>query len=210
MPPTQLYDLDIVLFQGDSITDADRARSSDGMGFGYASLVASWFAALYPERKVQFINRGISGNRVKDLLARWQADCLNLKPTWLSIGIGINDTWRRLDSNEPTSTEVFERQYRSLLEQTRKSLTVRLILIEPFVLPVSSGQLEWRIDLDPKIHVIRKLAREFDALYLPMDGLFAQAAARRELSFWAADGVHPTQAGHALIAQNWLRSVGAI
>src|SRR4051794_21960530 len=97
---TLLQDNDVVLFQGDSITDAGRNRDNgDDLGKGYALITAALFSHMYPGKRVQFINRGSSGNRVSDLQNRWQEDCLELKPTWVSIYIGINDTWRRYDRN---------------------------------------------------------------------------------------------------------------
>jgi lysophospholipase L1-like esterase len=199
-----------VLFQGDSITDAGWNRQDPAsLGGGYAMMAASWFSALYPEKNVVFLNRGISGNRARDLEARWQADCLDLKPTWVSIMIGINDTWRRYDSNDPTSTEAYEKSYRAILTLTRNRLKANLILIEPFLLPVPEDRKPWRVDLDPRLHVVRTLAREFGAVLVPLDGIFAEAAARREPAFWAPDGVHPSPAGHALIAQSWLKAVKA-
>lgn len=202
----------LVLFQGDSITDADRARFyPDDLGRGYALMAAGWFAARYPERGVRFLNRGIGGDRVVDLLARWDDDCLALRPDVLSILIGINETWRAFDPGDPTPVATFERSYRELLTRTRDALPrTRLILMEPFSLPISPDREAWRADLDPKIQGVRRLAREFDALLTPLDGLFAQAATRREPAYWADDGVHPTPAGHALIAQAWLRTVGAL
>jgi lysophospholipase L1-like esterase len=172
-------------------------------------MAAAWFSALYPEREVRFLNRGISGNRAKDLRNRWQPDCLDLKPDIVSIMIGINDTWRRYDSNDPTPVQAYEAAYRTIVEQASNA-GAKLVLLEPFVLPVPDDRRAWREDLDPKIDVVRQLAREFKALLVPLDGLFAQAAAQRDPAFWAHDGVHPSQAGHALIAQAWLRTVGAI
>ncbi len=198
-----------VLFQGDSITDAGRSRTDDaGLGGGYANLVAAWFSAGQPEIRARFLNRGISGNRVKDLADRWGPDCLELKPDWVSILIGINDTWRRYDHNDPTATEAYAEKYREICARTTKA-GARLVILEPFVLPVPEDRRAWRVDLDPKIAVARDLAREFGAVYVPLDGIFAAASAQREPAFWAADGVHPSQAGHALIAQAWLRAVGA-
>jgi acyl-CoA thioesterase I len=200
-----------VLFQGDSITDAGRSRDNDGdMGRGYAALVAAWFSALYPEREVTFINRGISGNRTKDLAVRWQRDCLDLKPTWVSILIGINDTWRHYDANDPTPVEEYATHYRTVLESVCETLHPALIILEPFLLPVPADRAGWRTDLDPKIAVARSLAAEFGAHYIPLDGLFAAATTKREMGFWLPDGVHPSPAGHALIAQAWLRTVQAI
>ena len=200
-----------VLFQGDSITDCGRNRETGAdLGRGYALMAAAWFGAHYPERNVVFINRGISGNRVKDLEQRWDQDCIALQPTWVSILIGINDCWRRYDRNDPTSLDSFAAGYRRILERVRNETNARLILMEPFVLPVPEDRKNWREDLDPKINAVRELAREFGALLVPLDGLFAAASTRREPAYWAADGVHPTPAGHALIAQAWLKAVGAM
>jgi lysophospholipase L1-like esterase len=208
---TLIGDNQVILFQGDSITDAGRSRSNDrDLGQGYPALVAAWFSAMYPEKNNRFINRGISGNRAGDLRARWQQDCLDLKPDWVSILIGINDTWRRYDSNDPTPANVYEDNYRAILQTVRQNLSARLIVCEPFVLPVPQDRVRWREDLDPKIDAARRLAREFDAIYVPLDGIFAAAATRCEPAFWAEDGVHPEPAGHALIAQSWLRAVKAI
>ncbi|TFG73396.1 MAG: GDSL family lipase, partial [Anaerolineales bacterium] len=113
----------VVLFQGDSITNAGRSRDNDAdLGHGYAALAAAWFSALYPEKNVKFLNRGISGNRVADLKARWDNDCLDLHPTWVSIMIGINDTWRRFDSDDPTSTENYERDFRFICTEVHDKL----------------------------------------------------------------------------------------
>jgi acyl-CoA thioesterase-1 len=205
---TIIEDKAIVLFQGDSITDAGWNRQDPAsLGGGYAMMAASWFNALHPEKKVVFLNRGISGDRARDLEARWQTDCLDLKPTWVSIMIGINDTWRRYDSNDPTSTEAYEKSYRAILTLTRNRLKANLILIEPFVLPVPEDRRQWRVDLDPRLHVVRALAREFGAVLVPLDGIFAEAAARREPAFWASDGVHPSLDGHALIAEQLIASL---
>ncbi len=199
----------VVLFQGDSITDAGRDRNDpNSLGSGYALMAASLFHAMHPHRSVRFVNRGISGNRVRDLLARWEQDCIALKPDWVSILIGINDMWRRYDSNDPTPVERFEREYRDLLRITRERTRARLILMEPFLIHVRREMEGWREDLDPKIQVVRRLAREFNALYIPLDGIFARVCAMREPAFWAADGVHPSPAGHALIARHWLQTVG--
>lgn len=198
----------IVLFHGDSITDAGRSWDDpNSMGFGYPMMAGALFQARYPESGVRFVNRGISGFRAADLLTRWQEDCIDLQPSVVSILIGINDVWRRYDRNTPTSVESFEASYRDILTQTRENLCGHIILMEPFVLPCPEDRNQWREDLDPKIHVVRALAREFETALVPLDGIFAQASTRREPEYWAADGVHPTAAGHALIAQAWLDTV---
>lgn len=208
---TLIKDGQLVLFQGDSVTDGGQDREDPfSLGQLYPMMVDAWFQARYPEKRVRFANCGISGDRVRNLKARWDRDCIAIKPDWVSILIGINDTWRRYDSNDPTSVEAFEADYRHILERTKNELGAKLVLCEPFVLPVPEDRTTWREDLDPKIAVVRKLAREFEAILVPLDGIFAAASAVREPAFWAADGVHPTSRGHALIAQSWLRAVGAM
>jgi lysophospholipase L1-like esterase len=179
------------------------------LGKGYALMTTGLFNAAHPEKRVTFFNRGIGGNRVKDLQARWQQDCIDLRPNWVSIYIGINDCWRRYDRNDPTSVEQFEAGYRELLVRTKEELGANIVMLEPFVLPVPADRKAWREDLDPKINVVRELAREFGALLVPLDGLFAQASMTAPPEFWAPDGVHPSPAGHALIAKAWLSTVKA-
>ena len=200
----------LVLFQGDSITDAGRSRENSAeLGSGYPALVSAWYTAAFPRSCVRFINRGISGNRAADLRARWGEDCLALRPDWVSILIGINDTWRRFDSGDPTSVEKFAENYRVILTAA-KEVGAQIIMLEPFLLPVPEDRRTWRVDLDPKIQVVRELAREFAAVYIPLDGIFAGASIHREPAFWLPDGVHPSPEGHALIAQAWLKGVGAV
>lgn len=165
---------------------------------------AAWFSAMHPEVEVRFLNRGIKGNRVKDLRNRWQKDCLDLRPSIVTVLIGINDALRPYIWKSPTSAKSFEVDYRRILEQTRSVLNAQIILLEPFALTVNKGQFKLREDLNPKIEVVRRLSREFETLLVPLDEIFAEATRRREPSFWSEDGVHPTSAGHALIAQSWL------
>ena len=80
-----------ILFQGDSITDVGRSLENDAArGHGYATLVSASLGMDRPG-EFEFVNRGISGNRIIDLLARVKADIINLTPDYMSILIGIND-----------------------------------------------------------------------------------------------------------------------
>ena len=200
----------VILFQGDSVTDCGWNRNDpNSLGGGYVMLTAAWLSALYPQQSLKFFNRGISGNRTQDLLSRWDRDCIALKPDWVSIFIGINNTWRRYDANDPTPVEQFEREYRTILQRTTQALKTRLVLCEPFVLPYPEDRNAWREDLDPKIAVVHTLAKEFNAVLVPLDRILNEACRRQSPAYWAADGVHPTLAGHALIAQSWIECVQA-
>lgn len=199
---------DVILFQGDSVTDCGRVRGDDSsLGNGYPSLIAAYLWAKFPELNLKILNRGVSGDRVYDLEARWGVDCVDVHPNLVNILIGINDTWRRYDSNIISPIDEFTSAYRRILTRTCEETGAKLILCDPFVLPYPEERKAWRVDLDPRIDAVRSLALEFGAIYVPLDGIFAAACTKQKPQFWAADGVHPTLAGHGLIADAWLKTV---
>jgi acyl-CoA thioesterase-1 len=196
-----------IVFYGDSITDAGRSRDetrpNEGLGSGYAAMVAARLGYELADWNLQFWNRGISGNRVYDLEERLESDVLALEPDAVSILIGINDTWRRYDSNVPSPIGDFSASYGRVIEKLQSS-GAQVLVLEPFLLPVPPDRAAWREDLSPRIDAARDLARAHGCAYVPLDGLFAQASARRASAFWLPDGVHPSAPGHALIAQAWI------
>ncbi|MEE1822752.1 SGNH/GDSL hydrolase family protein [Streptomyces sp. BE20] len=209
-----------VMFTGDSITDGLRLASEDGLGFGYPLRVADEWGLRHPDRPVTWLNTGIGGHKVRDLEARWQADVLDARPDVVSILVGVNDMgWHTLDPNgRVIPAEEFAAGYRRLLAPLAGAGT-ELILVEPFLLPISGSvrtrhaevddavRKEWRADLDPKIQVVRELAEAYGAHLLAADAMFTGLAAATGPEYWAADGVHPTPAGHAALASAWLRLV---
>lgn len=202
---------DHVLFFGDSITDCGRNRDAapgdfQGWGNGYVHQLAARLSADLADTDLTFSNRGIGGNRVYDLESRLQSDVLAQSPDVVSILIGINDVWRRFDSGVVSETKEFAASYRRILEKL-SAAQIEIILMEPFLLPVPADRRAWRGDLNEKIDAIRDLAREFETTLVPLDGIFAAASTRRDSEFWLPDGVHPTPAGHALIAEAWLSAV---
>ncbi|MEM9882872.1 MAG: SGNH/GDSL hydrolase family protein [Planctomycetota bacterium] len=209
---------DVVLFQGDSITDAGRRRVDpmthrpDALGAGYAAMVAARILADLPGVTVH--NRGVSGDRVTDLRDRWDEDCLALRPTVVSVLVGVNDTWHGVAEGTPergTDPETFERVYRQLLHNTRDALPgVRLVVCEPFVLEcgVVPG-LDFHPDIDERIARVRAVARDLADVTVRYPAAFAAALARHdEPAYWAPDGVHPSVAGHQVMADAWLDAVG--
>jgi acyl-CoA thioesterase-1 len=203
----------VVLFQGDSVTDCDRDREDmTSLADGYAGKIALIYNTLFPDSEVVFINKGVSGNRVPDLIVRYMEDFFDIEPDFISILIGINDTWRRYDADDPSTTEAFYDHYEYLLKSIRHNLPeTKIMLMEPFVLNSLPDRASWREDLDPKIQAVRELARKYADYYLPLDGLFASLCAGvyspAEL---AEDGVHPTALGHAVIAEAYLKALEII
>ena len=199
-----------ILFQGDSITDCGRAAgpaagySNGGMGPGYPALVMARTMRDYPAREWNFLNRGISGNRIVDLYARWRVDCLNLKPDVLSIMIGVNDVWHEENRNGVDAPR-FERFYRELLKWTKSELPeIRLVILEPFIVMSSDATSKMRPEVVKRAEVAKAVAQEFGAAFVPLQRLFDEASRLAPPAFWAADGVHPSPAGHQLIADAWL------
>lgn len=205
---------DVVLFQGDSITDCGRNREerlpNKGLGTGYAALTASKALADFPKLALTFHNLGISGNRVVDLYARWRADGINLNPSVISILIGVNDTWHHFNHNNGVEPQRYGAIYRMLLEYTKEQLPrTRLILCEPFVLRCGVVKPKWVPEIKERARIVRSLAAEFDAVFVPFQPLFDSLLSKAPAEYWLPDGVHPSPAGHYKMSELWLRTVGA-
>lgn len=200
-----------ILFQGDSITDCGRDRSDiHNLGNGYAKFSAELIAAKYPDALFEFINQGIGGDRAESLLARWENEAIAHDPDVISILIGVNDTWHHANpADNWMKHSYFEHCYRSILTALKEKTHAKIIMIEQFLL-YTPDKAYFREDLAPKIEITRKLAREFADAYIPMDGLFAKASVEKEPTYWAADGVHPTEAGAKLMAGYYLDAISPI
>ena len=206
---------DTILFQGDSITDAGRNRalsepnSFAALGTGYAWLAAAQLLIDAPAAGLKIHNRGISGNKVYQLVERWQADCLDLEPDVLSILIGVNDFWHKHKHGYEGTTENYESDYRALLQRTKDALPgVKLVLCEPFVLKVGAVDDTWFPEFDEYRAAARRVAEEAKATFVPFQTFFDRAVKLAPAEHWAADGVHPTVHGAALMAHGWLKAVG--
>ena len=204
-----------ILFQGDSITDARRQNRQNpnpneqaSMGNGYASMAASALLATKPELDLSIFNRGISGNKVHQLDARWQKECIDYKPDVLSILIGVNDIWHRLNGEYDGTVETYENNYRALLKRTRKALPdVQLVICEPFVLKCGAVNEKWFPEFDHYRAAARKVADENIAVFVPFQTMFDRAIKFAPPQHWAGDGVHPTSHGASLMADFWLQAV---
>ena len=205
----------VILFQGDSITDAGRDRTQAGkpnlqspMGSGYAWIAATSLLLDQTQQNLRIYNRGISGNKVFELAQRWDTDCLNLKPDLLSILIGVNDLWHSLNGSYQGTVEIYERDYRALLERTRKALPrTRLVVCEPFVLRCGAVNEKWFPQFDAYRASARNVAAAFDATFVPFQSMFDDLIAYAPPQHWAQDGVHPSPYGAAAMAHFWLTHV---
>jgi Lysophospholipase L1 and related esterases len=201
-----------ILFQGDSITDGARGRSEDPnhiLGHSYAYIAAAKLAYEHTDRNFEFINRGVSGDTSADLYARWQNDAINLKPDIISILVGTNDAGHETKSPQNLVCRRFESTLRLILQQTREILPeTRIILMEPFMLNTCNFDNEFyerRLQfLKEKQEVVKRLALEFNIVLVPLQERFNEALKKKPESYWIWDSIHPTYAGHGLIANAWL------
>lgn len=205
----------VLLFQGDSITDGGRNpidRNHD-LGHSYVYLLAARLGYDYPERRLQIINRGISGNRVVNLYARWREDCINISPDLVSILIGVNDTIGEYSHQNGIPAPKYEMVYSLMLEELLETnANVKIVLCEPFMLQVGIADRlpkGWKEELIRKQEAVRHLAKKFNAVFVPLQKIFDDALCHAVPEYWLWDGVHPTSAGHELIARQWLKCVEA-
>lgn len=199
-----------ILFQGDSITDAGRnadCGSQVSIGQGYALMISGELGAKYPGLYT-FENRGISGDRIVDIYSRIKVDMWNLKPDLVSILIGVNDVWHEVDNRNGVDARRFENVYRMLIEDTLQALpNGKLMLMEPFVLKGSETVQHWEAfhtGVAERAEIVHRLAREYSLFFVPLQRKLDNACLNYDPSYWLPDGVHPSPAGHRLIADAWL------
>lgn len=205
-----------LLFQGDSITDAGRQRKEKrpnhaaALGRGYPFLIASHLLSEHPGHSLEILNRGISGNKVPDLDRRWKEDCLELEPDVLSILIGVNDIWHKLNGKYDGTVESYRDGFLALLERTRQARPeMQLVICEPFVLRCGAVGDSWFPEFTRRREAAREVARKVGATWVPFQEDFDAAIREAPPAYWAHDGVHPSVAGHARMARTWLKAVHA-
>ena len=197
-----------ILFQGDSITDGNRGRSADPnhiLGHGYAFIIAAKFGAAFPERKLEFFNRGVSGNTVLDLEKRWQKDALDLKPDVLSILIGVNDRGRKVPFDQ------YEQTYDKLITQAKAANPqLKLVLCEPFMLDTKATTPQHgspNEDIVKRQEIVARLAKKHGAALVRFQAALDRATELAPAAHWVWDNVHPTYSGHQILADEWERTV---
>ena len=200
-----------ILFQGDSITDAGRAKDNDiNLGYGYPRLVEA--ALGYEEPGCHtFINKGISGNRIVDLYARIKRDILNYKPDVMSILIGVNDVWHEFaESPNGVAAEKFYKVYDMLIEEIKEALPdIKILILEPFALKASGTEAHWdefRTETAKRAEKAKLIAEKHNLVFVPLQAGFDALCEKAEPSYWLRDGVHPTAMGHEFIKNEWLKA----
>jgi len=206
---------DVILFQGDSITDAGRKKDDAGvnaasaLGSGYAMLAASDLLYKYADKGLKIYNRGISGNKVYQLADRWQKDCLDLKPNVLSILVGVNDFWHTLVNGYKGTIQTYRDDFTALLNKTKQNLPdVKLIIGEPYAVSgIKAVDEKWYPAFNDYRTAAKEIAGKFDAAFIPYQSIYDKAQQSAPGVYWTGDGVHPTLAGAHLMAHAWMEAV---
>ncbi len=206
---------DVILFQGDSITDAGRKHdeanpnSSSALGGGYAFMAGSELLYKHADKNLKVYNKGISGNKVYQLAERWEADCLALKPNVLSVMIGVNDFWHTLTNNYTGTVDVYRKDLDALLGATKKALPgIKLVIGEPFAVKgIKAVDDKWYPTFDAYRRAAKELAAAHGAAFIPYQTVFDKAGQAAPGVYWTYDGVHPSLAGSQLMAHAWLAAV---
>ncbi|MCQ2734828.1 MAG: SGNH/GDSL hydrolase family protein [Alphaproteobacteria bacterium] len=205
-----------VLFFGDSITDAWRNHTNDNVtGIGYATLVKANLSYLYPNQ-YEFYNRGNSGNRVVDLYARIKKDCINLKPDYMSILIGVNDVWHEICENNGVDTKKYEMVYDLMIEEILKELPdTKIMIFEPFVLEgtatcntteIPNKYEIFKSEVALKAQAAKSVAVKHNLPFIELQNKFDELSKKYGSECYVSDGVHPTAAGHEIIKREWIEA----
>ncbi|MEM6507440.1 MAG: GDSL-type esterase/lipase family protein [Planctomycetota bacterium] len=209
-----------VLLQGDSITDAGRKKddlepnSMPALGKGYASMIAYHLLTRHKDKGLKIYNRGISGNKVPQLDARWGQDCLDLKPDVLSVMIGVNDYWHTVafGNKYDGTVESYGTGLKALLMRTMEALPeVQVVICEPFVVRAADGTTrpDWFPEFDERRARAQEAARSVGAVWVPFQSMFDDAvAAGTPNKHWSRDDIHVNPNGAALMAMRWLSETG--
>ena len=203
-----------ILFQGDSITDAGRARDNDvNVGVGYPLLIKASLGFEEPG-KYEFFNRGISGNRVVDVYARIKNDIINLKPDVMSILIGVNDVWHEIANQNGVCADKYFKIYDMLIDEVNSVLPdIKIMIMEPFVLKGPSTEENWEAfdaEVKKRAAMAKKIAEKYNLPFISLQDGFDKLSKNIEESYWLADGVHPTAMGHEYIKNEWIKAFKAL
>jgi acyl-CoA thioesterase I len=214
MSDLAVQDGQTLLFIGDSITDCGRRDVAAPYGNGYVSLLIELVAARWPERDIRYINKGIGGNRVTDLRARWQDDVVRHRPEWLSVKIGINDLHSYLGgAPDGVSPALFRELYDSILAEAAEAFSPQIVLIDPFYLSTDTSGASFRskvLETIPEyIGVVHDMAAKHGARLVKTHEIFQRQLTCREPDVFCPEPVHPYRSGHLIIAEALLDALSA-
>lgn len=178
------------------------------LGHGYVSLMSKMISDAFPDRSFSFYNTGVPGNRAEQVVDRLETDMVALAPEVTVLLIGVNDAWCRFYSERILTDGEFEMSVRTILD-TARSLGSSVVMLEPYLFPDEKHSVAFE-ELDGKIRVLRRLAREYADAYVALHGAFSEEIVRREWTDFSSDGVHPNEEGVRFIAEKGIAAVTSV
>ena len=204
-----------IVFLGDSIT-----QQAEDFEDGFISIIRQNLV----QDKFELVGKGISGNKVSDLLTRYKSDVLDLNPDIVFIYIGINDVWHKYDFGTGSDIDLYEKGLRTIISDI-KSLGSKIVLCTPTVIGENTGDFvlgnqfkdvetmeKMNGDLDTFSEVVRKLSNEYETELLDLRKIFMDYLAENNINNDAAgilttDGVHLNERGNKLIADQMIKFI---
>lgn len=183
------------------------------LGKGYALFVKAALSSEYP-MQYEFINTGISGNRIVDLYQREKIDLINHKPDYISILIGVNDVWHEVDRKNGVNEKRFEDIYTMLIEDIKAALPeTKIFIMEPFLLFGTATAREedpsrwetFKTETPVRAAAAKRVAEKFGLPFIKLQDVLSEAARQTTENYVLGDGVHPTVYGHTIIAKEWIK-----
>ena len=206
-----------VVFLGDSITQQGENFEGEGTYKGFITSLRENVS-----QEVELINKGIGGNKVPDLLLRYNDDVLKLKPNIVFIYIGINDVWHKYDWGSGTDIDIYEKGLRKIITDI-KAVGAKIILCTPTVIGENNGEFKlnnnfkdidtmeiMNKDLDAFSDVVRNLSSEFNTYLLDLRKKFKEYISENNdqnmpKGVLTSDGVHLNNEGNKLIADAMIK-----
>ncbi len=193
----------IIIFLGDSITDAGRKSSSNQLGNGYVNILAE--SMQDSDKKWNFINQGVDGFITERVARSLHQDCIDLHPDYVCILVGVNDIGMIARSQVSWQDKLYLledsiRSYHEMLFDLSRETEAKVITLEPFIFPKGDQYqdwIPWQKKMSKNIH---KLAKNYGADFIPTQKAFDQKIEELGYDAITTDGIHLTPLGHQLLA----------
>ena len=193
----------IIIFLGDSITDAGRKSSPNQLGYGYVNILSESIKGS--EGKWSIVNRGVDGYITERVARCLHHDCISLRPDYVSILVGINDIGMIACSKSSWQDKLYLledsiRSYHEMLFDLSRETSAKVITLEPFVFPKDDKYqdwIPWQKKMSKNIH---KLAKNYGAHFIPTQEPLNRKIEELGYEAVTTDGIHLTPLGHQLLA----------
>jgi lysophospholipase L1-like esterase len=222
-----------IVFLGDSITEAGVYDKEVGIKNNgelvypdYTGFI-TFLSQSVPE-KTELVGKGISGDKVSDLLTRYKKDVIDLDPDIVFIYIGINDVWHKYDFGTGSDIDLYENGLRQIISEIQK-IGSRVVLCTPTVIGENHGDFtlaneyvehyrdaktmeDMNNDLDAFSDVVRKLSSEYNTGLIDLRKVFISYISEnnptnKPSGILTYDGVHLNDLGNKLIADQMINFI---